>query len=91
MGSGSPGRSGGSSSLGITPRARRDRSPGCPCAHSSIRSALIRLSQVSIPGVWAALVSQRSTSAARLVFQPLTPTFRSRAATASSIAAAHAS
>ena len=82
-----PGRSGGSSSRGITVRASRDRSPGCPCAHSSIRSALIRLSQVSAPGALAGRVSQRSTRPARLVFQPLTPTLSSPAATASSIAA----
>ena len=75
----------------MTLRARRDRSPGCPSAHSSIRSALIRLSQVSAFGALSVLVSQRSTSPARLVFQPLTPTFSSLAATASSIAAAHAS
>ena len=72
---------------GITLRASRDRSPGCPCAHSSIRSALIRLSQVSIPGAFDGRVSQRSTSPARLPFQPLTPTLSSRAATASSSSA----
>ena len=56
-----------------------------------MRSALILLSQVSVPGSLVGLVSQRSTSPARLVFQPLTPTLRSVAATASSIAAAQAS
>ena len=75
----------------MTARASRDRSPGCPCAHSSIRSALILLSQVSDPGAPVLRVSQRSTSAARLVFQPLTPTFSSFEATASSIAALHES
>ena len=90
-GSGSPSSSGGSSIRGITRRASDERSPGCPCAHSSIRSALIRLSQLSVSGESVVRVSQRSTSAARLVFQPLTPTLSSRAATASSIAAAQAS
>jgi len=56
-----------------------------------MRSALIRLSHVSVPGSSVGRVSQRSTSAARLVFQPLTPTRRSPAATVSSIAAAQAS
>ena len=44
-----------------------------------------------MPGAVSVLVSQRSTSRARFVFQPLTPTFSSRAAMASSIAPAHAS
>src|SRR5579862_6061167 len=91
VGSGSSGRSGGSSSLGITALASLDRSPGCPWAHSSIRSALILLSQVSAPGAPGLRVSQRSTSAARLVFQPLTPGLSSFEATASSIAAPQAS
>ena len=34
----------------MRPRASRDRSPGRPCAHASIRSALIRPSQVSEGG-----------------------------------------
>ena len=58
-------------------RAIRARSPGCPWAHSSIRSALIRLSHVSAPGALAERVSQRSTRPARFVFQPGTGVHRS--------------
>jgi hypothetical protein len=53
-----------------------------------MRSALIRLSHGSGASGPSARVSQLSTSAARRVFQPLTPTLRSPQPIASSIAAA---